>query len=59
MMAQEIENERIMQINKVASQDCRSNDPKYNRGLRAVQKFGYEHVMGTPDVEYWCKCNNL
>lgn len=59
MMTQEIENERIMQINKVASQDCRSNDSKYNRGLGAVQKFGYEHVMGNPDVEYWCKCNNL
>lgn len=58
-MAQEIENERIIQINKVASQDCRSNDPEYNRGLRAVQKFGYEHVMENPDVEYWCKCNSL
>ena len=41
MMAQEVENERIIQINKVASRDCKSNDPKYNRGLRDVQKFGY------------------
>lgn len=53
------EKERILEINKVASKDHDSNDPQYNRGLRTIQKWGYEHVIGNPDVEYWCRCNNL
>lgn len=50
---------RIEEINRMASKDYKSNDYQYNRGLRAIQKFGYEYVMGNPDAEYWCKCNNL
>lgn len=59
MMVQEIENDRIMQINRVASKDGKTKDPQYNRGLSAIKNFGYEHVVGNPDVEYWCECNNL
>ena len=59
MTIQEVKNERIVQINRAASKDHKSNDPQYNRGLRTIKNFGYEHVMGNPDVEYWCKCNNL
>ena len=58
-MAFNMENERILEINRMASKDHKSNDSQYNRGLSAVKTFGYEHVMGNPDVEYWCKCNNL
>lgn len=63
MIVEEIENdfinETMLQINRVASKDYKTNDPQYNRGLIAIQKFGYEHVVGNPDVEYWRKCNNL
>lgn len=54
-----MENKRIEEINRIARKDGNTLDPQYNRGLRAVQKFGYEHVMETSDVKYWYKCNNL
>lgn len=54
-----MEDKRIEEINRVARKDGKTKDPKYNRGLIAIQKFGYEYVIGNPDVEYWCKCNNL
>lgn len=54
-----MENERIKEINRLANRDSKSKDHQYNRGLRAIQKFGYEYVMGNPDVEYWCNCNNM
>lgn len=45
-----MENKRIKEINRAASKNHKPKDPQYNRGLRAIQKFGYEHVMGNPDV---------
>lgn len=54
-----MENERIKEINRMAGKDGKTKDPQYNRGLIAIRKFGYEYVIGNPDVEYWCKCNNL
>lgn len=50
---------RIEEINRIARKDGKTHDPQYNRGLSAIKNWGYEHVMGNPDVEYWCKCNNL
>lgn len=58
-METNLENKRIEEINKIANKSDKTKDPKYNRGLRAIQKFGYEYVMENPDVEYWCRCNNL
>lgn len=52
-------NEKIKYINEVANRCNKTKDTQYNRGLRAIQKFGYEHVMENPDVKYWCRCNNL
>lgn len=54
-----LKNRRIEEINRIANKSGKVKDSQYNRGLRSIQKFGYEHVMGNPDVEYWCKCNNL
>lgn len=58
-MTTNVENERVLEINRIASKDHKSNDPQYNRGLNAIKTFGYDYVVGNPDVEYWCKCNNL
>ena len=46
-------------IMKRDREDSLSKDTQYNNGLKAIRNFGYEHVIGNPDVEYWCKCNNL
>lgn len=59
MMVLEMKDERILKISRVAGKDNKSNDSQYNRGLKAIKDFGYEHVMGDPDVKYWCMCNNL
>lgn len=54
-----LEEERKIMIMKMAREDHLSKDTQYNNGLKAIRNFGYEHVVGNPDVEYWCMCNNL
>lgn len=46
-------------IMKRVRDDSLSKDTQYNKGLKAIRDFGYEHVQGNHDVEYWCMCNNL
>lgn len=58
-MEENLGSKRIEEINRIANKSGKTKDSQYNRGLIAIQKFGYEYVMGNPDVEYWCKCNNL
>lgn len=53
------EEERNARITKTAKDDNLSKDTKYNNGLKAIRLFGYSHVKGNPDAEYWCMCNNL
>ncbi len=54
-----LEEEKRTLIMKRAREDCLSNDTKYNNGLKAIRNFGYQYVVGNPDVKYWCMCNNL
>ncbi len=46
-----------MTVDDIAKQDHPTKDAAYNRGLRAIRKYGYAMCFTDPDVEYYAMCN--